>query len=282
MRNNRQIIEEFRANNGRVGGDWQSTRLLLLTTTGAGSDFSHTVPIRYLPDGGGRVLVVASAGGSPRHPAWFTDLVARPRVVVEDGVFVYDAEATVLTGAERDAAFARAVEVDPGWGVDQRSTARVIPVVALRRLAPGPPKASSPGAGLCLVHDAFRRELRLVRDEVARSGSVLGAQLRMNCLTLCHGLDTHHRTEDARMFAFPGVDDPELARTLARVRVEHDAMAALLDRLRAAVNSGARDLLTTVDQLVAELESHLDFEERELVPLLDAPERHRLVPGSAP
>ena len=281
MRNNRQIIEEFRANNGQVGGDFEDTRLLLLTTTGSGSGFSHTVPIRYLPDGGGRVLVVASGGGSSRHPAWFGNLVARPRVVVEDGVFVYDAEATVLAGAERDAAFARAVEVDPEWGADQRATTRVIPVVALRRLAPGPTTAGSPGAGLCLVHDSFRRELRLVRDEEARSGSVLGAQLRMNCLTLCHRLDIHHRTEDTRMFVFAG-DRPELAATLARVRAEHESLAALLDQLREVVNSGAPDLLATVDRLVADLESHLDFEERELVPSLDAPDRNQLVPDRAP
>src|SRR3954452_7556960 len=63
---NRQVIEEFRANGGRVGGPFEGGRLLLLTTTGARSGAPHTTPLGYLPDGVGRVLVIASAGGAPR------------------------------------------------------------------------------------------------------------------------------------------------------------------------------------------------------------------------
>ncbi|GAB3430692.1 nitroreductase/quinone reductase family protein [Actinophytocola sediminis] len=215
--------------------------------------------------------MIADAGGAARHPAWFHDLVAEPRVVVEDGVFVYDAHATVLDDAARDAAFARAVEADPVWGEYQRGTSRVIPVVTLRRLTPGPPNASTVGAGILLAHDAFRRELRLVRAEVAGSGSTLGAQLRVNCLTLCAVLDLHHHHEDTRTFAALDTRHPELTDTLVRLRAEHELMAARLGRLRDAVNSGKPDLLTDVDQLVAELEAHLDFEERHIIPLLDTP-----------
>src|SRR5690606_29051160 len=96
-----QVIDEFRANGGRVGGPFEGARLLLLTTTGARSGAPHTVPLGYLPDGGEQFFVIGSAGGSPRHPDWFRNLVAHPQVTVEDGVFVVDAVAEVLDGAER-------------------------------------------------------------------------------------------------------------------------------------------------------------------------------------
>ena len=182
---NAPVIEEFRANNGRVGGWFGGGRLLLLTTTGARSGSPHTTPVAYLPDGGERVLVIASAGGAARHPAWYHNLVATPTVTVEDGVFTYEARATVLSGEERDRAFARAVEYDQGWAKYQAGTARILPVVALAPI-PGRPPLSSPqtgatsaGGALRLLHNAFRRELGLIRAEVARSGPTVGAQLRM-------------------------------------------------------------------------------------------------------
>lgn len=190
---NRQVIEEFRANGGRVGGPIEGGRLLLLTTTGARSGAPHTTPLGYLPDGDGRVLVIASAGGAPKHPAWYHNLVAHPRVTVEAGVFAYEAQAVVLEGAERDRAFARAVDSDPGWSEYQEKTDRVLPVVALAEIPAGPPNinASSAGGALKAVHDGFRRELALIRKEIVASGPGLGAQLRVNCLTLCQGLTNH-------------------------------------------------------------------------------------------
>jgi deazaflavin-dependent oxidoreductase (nitroreductase family) len=134
-----QVVAEFRANAGRVGGPFEGARLLLLTTTGARSGAPHTVPLGYLPDGAHQFLVIGSAGGSPRHPAWFHNLVADPHVTVEDGVFVTDALAVVLEGADRDRAFARAVETDPGWARYEEQAGRVLPVVALRSV-PGPPR----------------------------------------------------------------------------------------------------------------------------------------------
>ncbi|EQD81355.1 cation-binding protein, partial [Saccharopolyspora erythraea D] len=119
---NLKIIEEFRARGGRVGGPFEGGRLLLLTTTGARTGARHTTPVGYLPDGDGRTLVIASAGGSPRHPDWFHNVVANPRVTVEDGVFTYEADAVVLEGPERDRVFARAVEFEPGWGEYQAGT----------------------------------------------------------------------------------------------------------------------------------------------------------------
>jgi deazaflavin-dependent oxidoreductase (nitroreductase family) len=140
-----QVIAEFRANAGRVGGPFEGARLLLLTTTGAQSGTPHTVPLGYLPDGGEQVLVIGSAGGSPRRPAWFHNILADPHVTVEDGVFVSDALAVVLEGADRDRAFARAVETDPGWARYEEQSGRALPVVALRP-APGPRRyADGPG-----------------------------------------------------------------------------------------------------------------------------------------
>ncbi|MBG0833305.1 nitroreductase family deazaflavin-dependent oxidoreductase [Planomonospora sp. ID67723] len=271
---NQQIIEEFRANQGRVGGMFEGARLLLLTTTGARSGTRHTTPVGYFPDGGERVLIIASAGGAPNHPAWFHNLVADPRVTVEDGVFTYEAEAVVLQGAERDQAFARAVEADPAWADYQAKTSRVIPVVALRQVAGGPPNASSWGAALKLIHDAFRRELALIRKEIAESGPGLGAQLRVNCLTFCRGLHHHHTNEDAGMFPALAGQRPELAPVLDRLGEEHLKIAALLDDLQKVISAEGADpllVLSEVERLTDALESHLTYEEEQLIPILDAP-----------
>ncbi|WP_432003858.1 nitroreductase/quinone reductase family protein [Streptomyces sioyaensis] len=271
---NRQIIEEFRAHGGRVGGPFEGGRLLLLTTAGARSGAPHTTPLGYLPDGGGRVLVIASAAGAPRHPAWFHNLVANPRVTVEAGVFTYEAQAVVLEGAERDRAFARAAEADPGWSAYQDRTERVLPVVALQEIPAGPPNitAASPGAALKAVHDGFRRELDLIRKEIAASGPGLGAQLRMNCLTLCQGLHNHHTGEDAGMFPMLGRHHPELAPALERMQQEHEKLALLLQELQGVISAKDADpqrVLAEVERLTGEVEDHLTYEEEQLIPVLD-------------
>jgi len=271
---NQQVIDEFRANNGRVGGYFEGARLLLLTTTGARTGTPHTTPVGFYPDGGERVLVIASAGGAPQHPDWFHNLVANPRLTVEDGVFTYEAEAVVLERAERDAVFARAVEADPGWAEYQAKTARVIPVVALHAIPKdGPPNvnAGSMADALKVVHDAFRRELALVRKEVAEQGPALGAQLRVNCLTLCQGLHNHHTGEELGIFPLLAGRHPELAPALVRLRQEHERIAALLEELRRVVATEDADpghVLSEVERLTADLEAHLTYEEEQLIPLL--------------
>ncbi|MFB6936533.1 nitroreductase/quinone reductase family protein [Streptomyces sp. HUAS 31] len=277
---NQQVIEEFRANKGRVGGYFEGARLLLLTTTGARTGRPHTTPVGYLPDSDDRVLIIASAAGAPRHPAWFHNLVANPRVTVESGAFTYEARAVVLEGEERDRVFARAVEADPGWAAYQEKTERVIPVIALHSLAEGGPgniNASSMGEALKVVHDAFRRELELIRAEMNDSAGTgrgtLGAQLRVNCLTFCAGLHNHHTGEGLAMFPFLEDRHPELAPALARLRDEHDRIAELVEDLRRVVGDDNADPDTArreVERLTTELEAHLTYEEEQLIPILDA------------
>lgn len=270
---NRQVIEEFRANQGRVAGPFAGARLLLLTTTGARTGLPRTTPLGYLNDERGRVVVIASAGGAPDHPAWYRNLLAEPRVTVENGPFTYTATATVLQGGERDRVFARAVEADPGWGRYQERSGRTLPVIALEPVAGGPPDLPA-GDALVAVHDAFRRELELVRAEVADAGSgTLGAQLRLDCMALCQGLHHHHTMEDQGVFPAVAASRPDLAPVVERLAAEHARVAGLLEALRERVSGGdpnTRAVLADVDRLIADLLAHLDDEERALVPLLNA------------
>lgn len=272
---NQQIIDEFRANRGRVGGYFEGARLLLLTTTGARTGTPHTTPVGYLPDGGDRILVIASAGGSDRHPDWYRNLVAHPQVTVESGVFTYEARAVVLTGEERDEVFARAVEADAGWAAYQEKTTRILPVVALHSLAQGGPgtiNATSFGEAIKVVHDAFRRELSLIRAELRTGTTTLGAQLRVNCLTFCQGLHNHHTGEDTAMFPLIAEHHPHSAPALARLHEEHEQIAALVEDLRRALTTNDTDpaaVRAEVDRLTTALEAHLTYEEEELIPLFD-------------
>ena len=260
-----QIIKEFRANDGKVGGPFEDARLLLLTTTGARTGREHTAILGYYPDGE-RVLVVGSAGGAPKHPDWYHNLVANPEVSVETGLFTYPATAVVLRDAERDEVFARLVEANPGWGDYQARTTRTIPVVALVP-RPGPPSAGSFAETLKLIHTLFRRELALIRKEVAASGT-LGAQLRINCLTVCQGLHYHHTGESTGLFPAIQAQHPELAEIIAVLQSEHDQIAVLLQDLEHLVSTPAPDLVPKVDTLITQLNAHLDREEAELLPYL--------------
>jgi deazaflavin-dependent oxidoreductase (nitroreductase family) len=129
---NQQIIDEFRANEGRVGGNFEGAPMVLLTTTGAKSGKQHTTPLVYFDDGD-RWLIFASAAGADRHPAWYHNIVAHPEVTIEIGSETIHAIAVPLEGPERDEAYARQVEVMPGFGDYERKTSRTIPVVALTR-----------------------------------------------------------------------------------------------------------------------------------------------------
>jgi deazaflavin-dependent oxidoreductase (nitroreductase family) len=129
---NTKIIEEFRANGGRVGGNFEGSPLLLLTTTGRRTGQARVNPVMYLADGD-RLLVFASKGGAPTNPDWYHNLVANPHVTVEVGDERFDAQATVLVGEERERLYAEQSRRYPGFAEYQANTSRVIPVIALVR-----------------------------------------------------------------------------------------------------------------------------------------------------
>ena len=131
---NQKIIEEFRANGGKVGGQFAGAPMLLLTTTGAKSGQPRTSPMVYTTDGD-RMIVIASKGGAPTNPAWFHNLVANPIVAVERGTEQFQARATVPDTAERDRLFNQMATIMPGFAEYQRNTTRQIPVVVLEKLA---------------------------------------------------------------------------------------------------------------------------------------------------
>ncbi len=129
---NQAIIAEFRANGGKVGGQFEGAPLLLLTTTGAKSGRRRTTPLMYNTDGD-RLLVFASKGGAPTNPDWYYNVRANPTVTVEVGTDTFEATAAVVTGAERDRLFAHHAKQFPGFAEYQANTTRTIPVVALER-----------------------------------------------------------------------------------------------------------------------------------------------------
>jgi deazaflavin-dependent oxidoreductase (nitroreductase family) len=126
---NRRIIEEFRANNGKVQG-WAP--LILLTTRGAKSGETRVYPLMSVPYGDD-YLAVASKGGAPKNPQWYYNLLAHPDVTVETGTETFQATAKLLSGEERRQAFARAIEIFSPYGEYQKKTAREIPVFLLER-----------------------------------------------------------------------------------------------------------------------------------------------------
>ena len=129
---NQQIVDEFRASGGRVGGHFAGSTLLLLTTTGAKSGRQTVSPV-ICHDEGDRLIVYATAAGRPNNPAWYHNVVANPDVIVEYGTDRFTARATEITGAERDRLWAEQVARAPSFGEYERRTTRVIPVVALVR-----------------------------------------------------------------------------------------------------------------------------------------------------
>jgi deazaflavin-dependent oxidoreductase (nitroreductase family) len=129
---NEALIQEFRANEGKVGGRFEGRPVLILTTTGAKSGRKFTIPLVYLQDGGRR-LIFASKAGAPTSPDWYHNLIANPGVTVEVGTETYEAKAVVITGEERDQLYAKQVAEMPQFGEYQEKTSRVIPVIDLQR-----------------------------------------------------------------------------------------------------------------------------------------------------
>lgn len=129
---NAEVITDFRASNGKPGGRFEGRPILLLTTTGAKSGKQRTNPLMYLEDGD-RCVVFASKGGGPTNPDWYHNIVANPSVTLEVGSESFTAQATIASGEERDALFARQVEAAPVFGEYEQKAPRTIPVVVFTR-----------------------------------------------------------------------------------------------------------------------------------------------------
>jgi len=127
---NAGVIEEFRANAGKMGGNFEGAPLLLLTTVGAKSGKTRVNPIMYLEEGGRR-YVFASKAGSPSNPDWYYNLLANPHVSIEVGSETIEVTATPVEEGERSRIYAEQARRYPGFGDYQAKTDRVIPVVAL-------------------------------------------------------------------------------------------------------------------------------------------------------
>jgi deazaflavin-dependent oxidoreductase (nitroreductase family) len=132
---NEKIIEEFRANSGRVGGYFEGAPMILIHHVGAKSGVERVTPLVHFPEDDERTVIVASAGGAPNHPAWFHNLKANPKIEVEVGAEAYTVVAEEITGPERDEVWERVTTKAPGFADYQRKTDRVIPLLRLTRVA---------------------------------------------------------------------------------------------------------------------------------------------------
>jgi deazaflavin-dependent oxidoreductase (nitroreductase family) len=132
---NRKIIEEFRANEGRVGGPFEGAPMLLLHTTGARSGAERVSPVVYAEDDG-RWVVFASKGGAPTNPDWFHNLRVQPDATIEVGTDTVPVVARAAEGDERERLWSRQKERMPGFADYEQKTTREIPVVILEPREP--------------------------------------------------------------------------------------------------------------------------------------------------
>ena len=128
---NQQVIDEFRANDGKVGGQFAGANLLILRTIGAKSGQLRESPVAYFADEDGSMVVVASKAGLPTNPAWYHNLKANPKFDVEVGADMVAVTAEEITGVEYAAKWAEIVAKAPGFGEYQTKTTRVIPLIRL-------------------------------------------------------------------------------------------------------------------------------------------------------
>jgi len=130
---NATIIREFRANQGRVGGPWAGTTLILIHHIGARSGVERVTPLGCSSRGDGRFVIVASSGGSPTHSHWYYNLKAHPRITVEVGAQTFTVLADELAGAARAELWPKLVAEYPTLGQYQARTMRQFPVFMLTR-----------------------------------------------------------------------------------------------------------------------------------------------------
>ena len=127
---NKKIIDEFRANDGKVGGYFEGKTLLLLHTKGAKSKQERINPVAYVRDND-RFVVIASKGGAPTNPDWYYNVVANPKLTIEVATENYQVHAKVAEEPERTRLYNKMVEMMPGFADYQKKTTRKIPVIVL-------------------------------------------------------------------------------------------------------------------------------------------------------
>ncbi len=132
---NQGVIEEFRANEGRVGGPFAGAPMILVHHVGRTSGKEYVSPLVYLPGEDGAIYIFASKGGAPDHPDWYRNLITAEATTVEVGKDTFQAAVTEVTGAERDRIYAEQVKRMPGFGEYAQKTEgiRTIPVLHLAR-----------------------------------------------------------------------------------------------------------------------------------------------------
>jgi deazaflavin-dependent oxidoreductase (nitroreductase family) len=132
---NQQVIDEFRANEGRVGGMFEGRTLLLLHHRGAKSGTERVNPLAYQRLDDGAIAIFASMGGAPRHPDWYYNLVAHPDTSVEIGTDTVPVRARVADGEERERIWEQQKRDWPGFADYEEKTKgiREIPVFVLDR-----------------------------------------------------------------------------------------------------------------------------------------------------
>jgi deazaflavin-dependent oxidoreductase (nitroreductase family) len=129
---NQKIIEEFRANAGKVGGYFEGAPMILIHHVGARSGTERVSPLVYLPEED-HMVIAATKGGAPTNPDWYHNLKAHPRILAEVGTETLPVEATEVTGEERDHLWRRLVEMRPGFAEYETKTTRVFPMFRLTR-----------------------------------------------------------------------------------------------------------------------------------------------------
>ena len=128
---NQNLVEEFRANGGKVTGQFADADLLLLTTMGAKSGQRRVSPLAYFRIDG-KMIIIGSFAGAPINPAWVHNLRAHPQAHVEVGTDAFDVTARELPLAERDELFGKVTAAAPGFAEYQANTSRVIPLFELQ------------------------------------------------------------------------------------------------------------------------------------------------------
>ena len=131
---NTSIIEEFRANEGKVGGRFEGASLILIHHVGARSGTERVTPVTCFPQPDGRFAIVASNGGAPTNPDWYYNLKARPEINVEFGTETFAVAVGELEGEEREKAWADVVSAVPTVANTQNKTRRTIPMLLLTRI----------------------------------------------------------------------------------------------------------------------------------------------------